>query len=150
MEPTVQTTRVWSSDAPPDGVVSPVSAPGRVDLCTSADPDAVGDGRHWTPTELLAAALSGCLFHATLDVARNSRVVLRGWKDSVTLRLGRTDGPTVRVLEAAVDVTVSVTDGVRPERVERIVHKAHRLCTVASALHAPVALTVQVDVATSE
>jgi len=142
---TVQTTRVWSTEQTPVAVVSRVSALQRVALHTSADPEAMGDGQHWTPTELLAAALSGCLFHAALDVARHSKVALRGWHDQVTLTLGRTDGPTVRVLDATVHVTVSTTGPVRPQRIERIVHKAHRLCTVASALAVPVHLTVRVD-----
>ena len=144
MAHTVQTTRIWSTDQTPAEVVSPVSAPGRIALHTSADPDAVGDGQHWTPTELLAAALSGCLFHAALDVARHSKVALRAWRDRVTLTLDRTEGPTVRVVAATVVVTVAVTADTRPERVERIVHKAHGLCTIARSLAVPVSLTVRV------
>ena len=144
MAHTVQTTRVWSTDQAPVEVVSPVSAPERVALHTSADPDAVGDGRHWTPTELLAAALSGCLFHATLDVARHSKVALRSWHDRVTLTLDRTEGPAVRVVAATVEVEVGVAGDSRPERIERIVHKAHGLCTVARSLAVPVTLTVRV------
>jgi organic hydroperoxide reductase OsmC/OhrA len=144
MAHTVQTARIWSTDQTPTAVVSPVSAPGRVDLRTSADPDAVGDGQHWSPTELLAAALSGCLLHATLDVAGRSKVELRGWQDRVTLTLDRTDGPTVRVVRATVEVTVQVAGSPRPDRVERIVHKAHRLCTIAGSLAAPVTVHVEV------
>ena len=62
----------------------------------------------------------------------------------VTLTLDRTDGPTVRVVNARVDVTVRVAGSPRPDRVERIVHKAHRLCTIAGSLAAPV--TIHVDV----
>ena len=144
MAHTVQTTRVWSTDRTPVEVVSPVSTPERVALHTSADPDAVGDGQHWTPTELLAAALSGCLFHAALDVARHSKVALRSWQDRVVLTLDRTEGPTVRVVAATVEVTVTGAPDTRPERLERIVHKAHSLCTVASSLSVPVTLTVRV------
>ncbi len=144
MAHTVQTTREWSTDQTPVEVVSPVSAPGRVALHTSADPDAVGDGQHWTPTELLAAALSGCLFHAALDVARHSKVALRGWRDRVTLTLDRAEGPAVRVVAALVEVTVTGARDTRPQRVERIVHKAHGLCTVARSLAVPVTLRVQV------
>lgn len=144
MAHTVQTTRAWSTRQAPQEVVSTVSAPSRLDLQTSADPDAVGDGRHWTPIELLAAALSGCLLHAALDVARRSKVDLRQWRDRVTLTLDRRDGPGVRVVAASVEVEVGVARDTRPGRAERIVHKAHGLCTVAQSLAAPVTLTVRV------
>jgi organic hydroperoxide reductase OsmC/OhrA len=142
----VHTTRTWSSDRFPEAVASAVQAPGRAVLVTSADADAVGDGEHWTPTELLAAALSGCLFHAALDVAGRSKVELRGWRDQVVLTLDRTNGPARRVVAATVEVCVTVPAGTRPDRVARIVHKAHGLCTVAMSLAAPVALSVEVQV----
>lgn len=150
MAHTIETTRTWSTDRPPTAEASAVSASGRSALTTSADTDAVGDGQHWTPTELLAAALSGCLFHAALDVAGRSKVDLRGWRDRVVLTLGRTEGPAVRVVRAEVDVTVTVPEGARPERVARIIHKAHRLCTVATSLAVPVELTVDVVVEAPE
>ena len=105
----------------------------------------MGDGRHWTPIELLAAALSGCLLHASLDVARHSKVDLRHWHDRVTLTLGSDDRPGLRVTAAEVVVSVGVAGNTRPERVERIVHKAHKLCTVARSLAVPVTLTVRVQ-----
>jgi organic hydroperoxide reductase OsmC/OhrA len=109
----VHTTRTWSSDRFPEAVASAVQAPGRAVLVTSADADAVGDGEHWTPTELLAAALSGCLFHAALDVAGRSKVELRGWRDQVVLTLDRTNGPARRVVAATVEVCVTVPAGTR-------------------------------------
>lgn len=145
MDGDVVTTRAWQS-AEPEGavVVSPVVSAGRPVLVTSADPSAHGDPSLWGPIELLAAALSGCLFHAAVDVARRSRVPLVGWTDRVTLTVGRSPPGRRAVRAARVEVVAEVAVGTPLPRARRVLHKAHALCVVAGSLAVPVELALDV------
>ena len=119
------------------GSASPsvVAAPWSVE--TAADPE-----------ELLVASLSACHMLWFLDIARRAGVLVRGYRDGPSARMGRFSatgrvGLTECVLRPEVDCDADVAT------LEALHHRAHELCNIANSVltevrvePAPVARTV--------
>jgi uncharacterized OsmC-like protein len=71
----------------------------------------VGDGAEWSPTDLLALAVSGCLMRTFLRIAADEHVPVLGYV-STALVDATDEGPMLHVLPCIVVPTAATTPAV--------------------------------------
>lgn len=122
-------SRTHTVNAPP--VQTPVSV--------SADKAFGGDPALLNPEQLLVAAAASCQLLSFLAVAARARVDVRSYDDTAegVMPVGR----IMFVERIELRPSIVVGPGASIERLERLVHIAHRECFIASSLRTDIVVT---------
>jgi putative redox protein len=106
-------------------------------LFTDAPPDNNGKGEHFSPTDLVAAALGSCMVTIMGIAARTHGFNIDGTKLSITKVMSA--DPPRRIAEIVIDLSFPRDyDG----KVKKIIEYAVKNCPVALSLHPDVRQTV--------
>ena len=111
---------------------------GPAPLRLSADEAFLGDSELANPEQMLVAAASSCQLLSFLAVAARSGVDVVKYLDDAEGQMPDTASP-LRVTKITLRPHVVVRGG-DPERVERLLHKAHQQCYIANSLTSEVAI----------
>jgi peroxiredoxin-like protein len=114
-----------------------VSAPDVEEIDVAVPRELRGPGGHWSPEDLLVAAVASCFTVTFAAVAKRREIPIHSLNVTATGHVGhRDDG---RLGFVAVEVTARIqTDPELVEAAERAVRRAHAGCIVSSALDVPV------------
>lgn len=108
-------------------------------LITDAPPDNQGLGEHFSPTDLVAAALGSCMVTIMGIAARTHDFNIDGAKMVITKIM--TQEPPRKIAEIIIDLTFPSD---YPEKVKKIIDHTVKNCPVALSLHPDVKQTVTV------
>ncbi|MDX6548894.1 MAG: hypothetical protein QOG33_2444 [Gaiellales bacterium] len=107
--------------------------PGAPALTASADPAFRGSAELTNPEQLLLASASSCQMLSFLAIAARSRIDVLAYSDDAEAVMPEDDKP-VRITRITLRPQIVVAADNDPERVLRIVQKAHHECYVANSL----------------
>lgn len=113
-------------------------------LEVSADAAFRGDPNLPNPEQLLVAAASSCQLLSFLAVASRSRVEVVRYSDDAEGVMPEAEVP-MRITRIVLRPQVVVRGGSVP-RVERLLHKAHEQCYIASSLTSEILLDPSIEV----
>ena len=94
-----------------------------------------GDGKHWSPEELLLAAVADCFILSFKAVATGSNFSWENLTCAVEGVLDRVEKVN-RFTGFTLNVTLTCSVGVDPEKAERLLEKAKAVCLVSNSLNA--------------
>ena len=121
-----------------------VSAEGLPDLETAAPAQFGGPGDKWSPESLLVAALADCFILTFKAVARASKLE---WSD-LSVRAAGTLDRVERVIQFTrfdLQAELEISEGMDPDRAERLLHKAEQGCLIRASLKAETHLEARVN-----
>ncbi len=107
-----------------------VHGPSGTELSTDAPKDNQGRGESFSPTDLVATALGGCMLTIMGIMARTLNIDLVG--ATATVEKEMTTAPPRRI--GKLTVRIHVPQAVTPENREKLVRAAHT-CPVHKSLH---------------
>jgi organic hydroperoxide reductase OsmC/OhrA len=102
-----------------------------------------GDPAQLNPEQLLVMAASSCQMLWFLDLAARARIDVVEYEDDATAAMPGGEGLSEIVLRPRIVLGSDAS----VERVEKLVHTAHKHCNVAASLRTPIALEPRVEVA---
>ncbi len=103
-------------------------------LVLSSDAAFLGNGELANPEQLLLAAASSCQLLAFLALAARSKVDVLAYQDSAEAIMPADITP-MRIAAITLRPEIAVSAGTAPERVQRLVDKAHEGCFIANSLN---------------
>jgi organic hydroperoxide reductase OsmC/OhrA len=111
-----------------------ISAEGKPNLLSSADPAFRGDSHCWNPEELLVASLSTCHMLSYLHLCVLAGIVVVGYKDQAegTMSL---EGGTGRMTLVTLHPEVIITDESKCALAKELHEKAHKQCFIANSVN---------------
>ncbi|WP_344415320.1 OsmC family protein [Amycolatopsis minnesotensis] len=117
---------------------------GAAPLAVSADAAFRGDPELANPEQLLVAAASSCQLLSFLAVAALSGVEVVRYRDNAEGVLPEAERP-LRLARILLRPRI-VVRGATADRVERLLHKAHRQCYIANSLTSEITLEPSIEV----
>lgn len=118
-----------------------ILAEDRPTLVGTADPAFRGSTEHWSPEDLLLAALSGCHMLSYLALCAVNGVVVTTYQDSAdgTMVVAKDGSLTSgRFTEVVLRPEVTVADGAMTDKAVELHEQAHRACFIANSVNFPV------------
>ncbi len=116
------------------------------ELVLSSDAAFLGNSELGNPEQLLLAAVSSCQLLSFLALAARSRVDVLGYRDSAEAIMPEDITP-MQITAITLRPEIAVNGPTDPERVERLVEKAHQGCFIANSLNTEVSLEPRIEVA---
>ncbi len=109
-----------------------------------AAPDWGGNPANTNPEQALAAALSSCHMMTFLALAAKAKWPVAGYQDKAVAHLGKNSKGMMFISRIDLNPVVTFDDGfsVSAEDLEKMQHRAHRYCFVASSLSKEVEVTL--------
>ncbi len=114
-------------------------------LVLSSDAAFLGSSELANPEQLLLAAASSCQLLAFLALTARSRVDVLAYRDSAEAIMPEDITP-MRITAITLRPQIAVNAGTDPERVKRLVEKAHQGCFIANSLNTDVSLEPTIEV----
>jgi organic hydroperoxide reductase OsmC/OhrA len=136
------------------------TVPATVDLELASDPAFRGDPTKLNPEELLLLAASSCQLLSFLAVAARARLDVVSYRDHAVGEMPEDDKP-VRITNIALHPQVVVALDLPPdalseidrrqktERVERLLHVAHKECYIANSLRTDITIEAAITFITA-
>lgn len=118
--------------------------PAALELVLSSDPAFGGDAQLANPEQLLLAAASSCQLLSFLAIAARSRVDVLAYHDDADAVMPEDETPT-RITRITLRPRITVAAGADPDRIRRIVERAHDGCFIANTLNAEVVLEPTIE-----
>jgi len=115
-----------------------IRAAGKPTLLCSADPTFRGDRERYNPEELLVASLSSCHMLWYLHLAADNGIVVVDYRDDATGTMVETPDGGGKFTDVTLHPVVTVRGTVDEQLADRLHHRAHELCYVASSVAFPV------------
>lgn len=112
-------------------------------LNADAAPDWGGHPKSTNPEQTLAASISSCHMMTFLSLAARADWPVATYFDHAVAELGRNQAGRMAVTEIRLSPRVSFDSGfdVSPAEVERMHHKAHKLCFIANSVLADIKIS---------
>jgi organic hydroperoxide reductase OsmC/OhrA len=126
--------RAYSRDHEFDGTTLKKVAP----LPGSSDPVFLGDGRRYSPEELLVASLSSCHMLWYLHLCAEAGIVVVDYVDSAEGTMVENDDDSGQFTRVVLKPEVTITDASKLEQARALHHRAHELCFIARSVNFPV------------
>ncbi|WP_027467122.1 OsmC family protein [Curtobacterium sp. UNCCL17] len=117
---------------------------GATSVAVSADAAFRGDGTLPNPEQLVVAAASSCQLLSFLAVAALGGLEVREYRDAAVGVMDDTVRP-MRLTSICLRPRIVVT-GATPERVDRLLRKAHEQCYIANSLTTSITLEPSIEV----
>lgn len=114
------------------------------ELALSSDAAFLGNSELSNPEQLLLAAASSCQLLSFLAVAARSRVDVLAYRDSAEAVMPEDITP-MRITAITLRPEITVNAGTDPERVQRLVEKAHQSCFIANSLNTEISLDPTIE-----
>jgi peroxiredoxin-like protein len=114
-----------------------LSSDGVPDLRTAPPREFDGPGDHWSPEQLLLAAVQACFLLTFRAVARASRIEFASLSVEAEGTVDREEGIT-RFTEIVLRPRVALPAGADYVAVRRALEKAERTCLVSASLETPI------------
>jgi organic hydroperoxide reductase OsmC/OhrA len=118
------------------------------ELVLSSDPAFNGDERLPNPEQLLLAAASSCQLLSFLAIAARSRIDVLSYEDDADAVMPEDERP-MRITHITLRPKITVAAGADPDRVLRLIEKAHKGCFIANTLNAEIMLEPVIEHAAS-
>ncbi len=115
-----------------------IAIAGKPALAGSADTTFRGDGDRHNPEDLLVAALSACHMLSYLHLCAISSIVVLEYRDAASGTMLTTADGGGRFTEVVLRPEVAIAAGGDAALAERLHHRAHELCFIASSVSFPV------------
>ncbi len=128
-----------------DGAVS-LSAAGLAPLASQPPKQFGGPGDHWSPEDLLVAAVADCFCLSFRAIAAASKFAFEDLQCQVTGTLDRVERAML-FTEFKIVARLTLPAGADAERGQRLLEKAEQTCLVTNSLKSSVHLEAQVVVA---
>lgn len=120
--------------------------PSRDALTLSSDPAFAGDAQLANPEQLLLAAASSCQLLSFLAIAAHSRIDVLAYDDEADAIMPKGTKP-MRITEVTLRPRILVAPDSDPDRVRRLVERAHAGCFIANTLNARIILEPEIELA---
>jgi organic hydroperoxide reductase OsmC/OhrA len=114
-----------------------ISAAGKSELPSSADPTFHGDRDRWNPEELLLAALAECHMLSYLHVAVQHGLVVTAYEDAAVGTMEQV-GQGGHFTSVTLRPVVTIADASQAELANSLHHEASELCFIAQSVNFPV------------
>lgn len=125
-----------------EGAVS-LSAAGLATLASQPPKQFGGPGDHWSPEDLLVAAVADCFCLSFRAIAAASKFAYEDLQCQVTGTLDRVERAML-FTEFKIVARLTLPAGSDPERGQRLLEKAEQTCLVTNSLKSAVHLEAQV------
>lgn len=109
------------------------------ELIMSSDPAFHGDPHHLNPEQLLLASASSCQLLSFLALAARARIDVLAYADDAEAVMPENQRP-MRITRITLRPRITVATGTDPDRVTRLVARAHDACFIANTLTAEVVI----------
>jgi len=127
------------------GRVGVLASKEKTPLRVSSPPEFKGDGRLWSPEDLLVGALNACMMATFVALAERGDLPFRGYTSEAEGTLEFVDGG-YRMTRVTVRPWVLVSDVTAGEAVRKTLEEAHRKCIVSNSIRAEVRFEPTVEV----
>ncbi|MDP9384571.1 MAG: OsmC family protein [Actinomycetota bacterium] len=117
--------------------------PARLELVLSSDAAFRGDPDLGNPEQLLLAAASSCQLLSFLAYAARSRIDVIAYEDEAKAVMPEDQEP-IRITRITLRPRIVVASG-DPDRVRRLVDKAHDACFIANTLNAEMVIEPTIE-----
>jgi len=110
-----------------------------------------GPGDHWSPEDMLVAAVSSCFLFSFKAVAGIARLEWTGFDCQCTGTLDKMEDNPRKMAFTNFDIQVKLTINSEEDRAkaEKLLHKAGDSCLVSNSLNSEKSLSIVIDVASS-
>lgn len=132
-----------TAHAETEGVVALRS--GALELDSAPPVQFGGDGQHWSPEDLLTAAVADCFVLSFKAVARASALAWLTLDCDVKATLDRVEKVT-RFTDFYLQVRLRIPANGNREMAEKLLHKADNVCLISSSLNGSVHLDTEIIV----
>ncbi|WP_346839620.1 OsmC family protein [Microbulbifer sp. SAOS-129_SWC] len=132
-----------SAGASPEGEVR-VAADGLETFLSQAPVQFGGPGDHWSPEDLLVAAVADCFVLTFRAIAEYSGLSWTKLDCSVEGTLDRVEGAT-RFTAFAVDARLDLPDNEDADKAHKLMEKAEASCLITNSLTAEITLSVSIN-----
>lgn len=118
-------------------------ADGKPELAVAPPVAFGGTGKHWSPEELLLAALADCFILTFRAIAKPSELA---WESIACRATGTLDRNSTSIYFSAfqLDCTLTLADEAHRSRAQELVNQAKKSCFVSNALATPPALNIHI------
>jgi organic hydroperoxide reductase OsmC/OhrA len=118
-----------------------ISAKGKHDLMSSADPLFKGEASRWNPEELLLASLSACHLLWYLHLCSVQKIVVTKYQDQPTAEVMFEPTGEGRIKEAILKPVIIITDARKIDEANHIHEEAHKKCLITNSVNFPVKIS---------
>ncbi len=116
------------------------------ELVLSSDPAFGGNPELPNPEQLLVASASSCQLLSFLAFAARSRIDVLAYDDDAEAIMPE-DRQPMRITRISLRPRILITAGADPERVARLVERAHDHCFIANTLNTEIVVDPVIEVA---
>lgn len=134
---TYETTVKWSG-----GKKGRALCAGKPDIEISTPPEFGGPEGCWTPEDLLAASVAGCLMTSALFFIERDSIALSSCECRARAVMQKTP-QGLAITGISVDVNISLQDPGQEPALRRALERAEASCPVSKSLNCPVELALQ-------
>ena len=127
-----------------------ISIAGKPAIQGSSDPHFRGDKSRYNPEEMLVASLSACHMLSYLHACANAGIVVIGYEDKAVGTVVETEDGGGHFIEVILRPQVLISPDSDREKANKLHHKAHELCFIASSVNFPVRVEPTIIVAEEE
>ncbi|MFH0982923.1 MAG: OsmC family protein [Planctomycetota bacterium] len=128
-----------------EGKAGELGAVGKPAVTVGTPPEFGGPPGTWTPEDLLAASVAGCVMTTALYWVDKLKVALRAYASTATARMEKTkDGLAITTVEVKVRATVAAPS-TRDDMV-KVMSLAEQNCPISHSLKCPVTVTLECEV----
>ncbi len=103
-----------------------------------------GPGDHWSPEDLLVAAVADCFILSFRAISAASKFAWESLRCEVTGKLDRVDRK-ICFTEFQLRAFLVIPSDSAPDRAKHLLEKAEQTCFITNSLSAKVHLTLQID-----
>jgi len=115
-----------------------ISAPGKLPILGSSDPNFRGDASRWNPEQLLVASLSACHKLWYLHLCSTSGIVVQNYTDEAEGTMNENKDGSGEFARVVLHPLVEVSAKSDRALAESLHHKAHDMCFIARSVNFPV------------
>lgn len=126
-----------------------VGGPDGIHIPVAEGPPLGAEGDGPSPSELLGAAVGGCLSASLLFCLDKAKIPVDGIRTSVHGKLGRNEEGRLRIVGLEVELSLD-TPAEDPQQVERCVDIFEKYCTVTESVRAGIPVSAAVTLAPSD
>ncbi|MBN1268141.1 MAG: OsmC family protein [Kiritimatiellae bacterium] len=128
-----------------DGKAGELGAAGKPAVTVATPPEFGGPPGTWTPEDLLAASVAGCVMTTALFWTDRLKVNLRRYRSSATARMEKTrEGLAITAVE--IRVAASVAAPSTAADMAKVMNLAEQNCPISKSLKCPVTVALECEV----
>lgn len=135
---------VTAATTAPEGTVT-VCCDGKPDVIAGPPKEFGGTGEHWSPEELLVAAVSNCFVLSFKAIAQASRFDWISLSSSAEGTLEKVDR-SIEFTGFSVNAVLTIDDQADLDKAKRLLEKAEQICLITNSMKASSHLSYDVTV----